>query len=57
MNARKRGKKMPLGGKAHAAAMAAYGAHVQLDRTGAHRMKVVPNKKREAGRRACRGGW
>ena len=35
-------------------AHAARGAYAQLDRQGAHRPKVVPNKKRQQERRACR---
>lgn len=38
----------------HDARMAGYGAHLQLDRQGAHRPRVVPDKRREQNRRACR---
>lgn len=41
-------------GRDKAAAMANAGAHFALDRNGAHRQRIVPNKVREQRRRACR---
>jgi hypothetical protein len=38
----------------HARDVAGYGAAMQLDRHGAHRQRLIPNKKREQNRRACR---
>lgn len=43
-----------LAGRERAAAMARHGAHAQLDRQGAHRPRMIPDKKREHSRRACR---
>lgn len=38
----------------HALEMAGYGAQLQIDHQGAHRPRVIPDKRRETGRRACR---
>lgn len=49
---------VPRTGREQAVRMASYGAHVQLDRSGAHRPRVVADKRREASRKACRrGSW
>lgn len=48
-------RKKLLAGRERAAAMASHGAHAQLDRQGAHRPRVIPDKKRERARRSCRG--
>ncbi len=40
-------------GREQAAVMSAHGANLLLDRQ-AHRQRVIPDKRKEAGRRACR---
>ena len=44
----------PRSGREQSIALAAYGAHAQLDRGGAHRPRTIPNKKRQAEKRSCR---
>lgn len=46
---------VPRTGREQAVRLASYGAHLQLDATGAHRTRAIPNKRREASRKACRG--
>ena len=46
-------------GRDRAASMTKAGAAAQLNRCGRHRPRAIPDKRREAERRACRGrrGW
>ena len=53
MRPNRTGTRKPRSAREQAVALAGAGAHAQL-RGAAHATRVVPNKKRERARRACR---